>query len=128
MDADLTARDAPAAGATGATVGEACLRGDAALACAFRFLGKRWNAVVLGALSGGPAGFRELSRTIAGISDSVLSDRLADLTGAGLITRTVAPGPPVSVTYALSTRGRALMPALEQVARWAQEHMLDEAG
>jgi DNA-binding HxlR family transcriptional regulator len=107
-------------------VPEACLRGDAALARAFDFLGKRWNAVILGILSGGPTGFRELSRTIGRISDSVLSDRLAELTRAGLITRTVDEGPPVSVSYALTDGGKALMPALEQVSRWAQHHLAPE--
>jgi len=105
---------------------EACSRGDAALARAFVFLGKRWNAVVLGILSEGPAGFRQLSRAIGGISDSVLSDRLADLAQTGLIARTVDEGPPVSVSYALTDRGRALMPALEQIALWAQEHLIED--
>ena len=105
-------------------VSEACVRGDTALARAFVFLGKRWNGVVLGSLSSGPAGFRELSRAIDGISDSVLSDRLSDLVGAGLIARTVDEGPPVAVSYALTDRGTALMPALEQISLWAQEHLL----
>jgi DNA-binding HxlR family transcriptional regulator len=100
-----------------------CVRGDAALARAFQFLGKRWNGLVLGTLSAGPAGFSELSRAIGGISDSVLSDRLADLTQAGLITRAVEAGPPLAVSYALTERGQALMPALAQISRWAQEHM-----
>jgi DNA-binding HxlR family transcriptional regulator len=100
-----------------------CARSDAALGRAFQFLGKRWNAAVLGALSSGPAGFRELSRSIEGISDSVLSNRLGSLTEAGLLSRTVDPGPPVTVAYALTGRGRALMPALEQISRWAREHL-----
>ena len=79
--------------------------------------------MVLGRLSAGPAGFRELSRAIDGISDSVLSDRLSDLTAGGLIARTVDEGPPVTVSYALTDRGRALMPALEQIARWAEDHL-----
>jgi len=99
-----------------------CSRADAALARAFIFLGKRWNAVLLGVLRDGPAGFRELARELDGISDSVLSDRLTDLAAAGLISRTVVEGPPVSVSYALTDRGRALMPALAHVASWAREH------
>src|SRR5262245_50363245 len=98
---------------------EACVPAAEALARAFQFLGKRWNAVVLGHLSTGPAGFRELARAIDGISDSVLSDRLSDLTKGGLITRTVDEGPPLAVSYALTDRGRALMPALDQIAVWA---------
>jgi DNA-binding HxlR family transcriptional regulator len=100
-----------------------CARGDVALARAFQFLGKRWNAAVLGALSGGSAGFRELSRSIQGISDSVLSNRLASLTETGLISRTVEAGPPISVTYELTGPGFALMPALDQISQWAQVYL-----
>jgi DNA-binding HxlR family transcriptional regulator len=104
---------------------EACERSDEALARAFECLGKRWNALVLGNLRAGPAGFRELSRAIGRISDSVLSDRLSDLTAAGLIARTVDEGPPVTVSYSLTDRGQALMPALEQISLWASEYLVD---
>ena len=107
---------------------EACVRGDVALARAFVFLGKRWNAVVLGNLRAGPAGFRELSRATGGISDSVLSDRLSDLVGAGLIARTVDEGPPLAVSYALTDRGNALIPALAEISLWAQEHLPEDRG
>jgi len=100
-----------------------CQRGDAALARAFGFLGKRWNAVILGVLGDGRAGFRQLSRAIGPISDSVLSQRFAELAQAGLITRTVEGGPPVSVAYALTDCGKALLPALEQIARWSEEYL-----
>jgi DNA-binding HxlR family transcriptional regulator len=106
---------------------QACERGTAALGRAFEFLGKRWNGVLLGTLRNGPAGFRELSRAVDGISDSVLSDRLSDLAAAGLLTRTVDEGPPLAVSYALTDRGKALLPALQQITLWAQEHLEDPA-
>jgi DNA-binding HxlR family transcriptional regulator len=102
---------------------ESCGRSDAALARAFDLLGKRWTGVMLGTLSGGPTGFRALARAVEGISDSMLSDRLGALTNAGLLTRTVDEGPPVSVVYELTDAGRALLPALEQISRWAEEHL-----
>jgi DNA-binding HxlR family transcriptional regulator len=104
----------------------ACMRGDAALGRAFAILGKRWSGLVLGSLQPGPTGFRELSRTIGGVSDSVLSDRLSELTKAGLVARVVGEGPPVVVSYELTERGRALMPVLEQLSRWAQENLTAE--
>ena len=79
--------------------------------------------MVLGTLSGGPTGFRDLGRAVEGISDSVLSDRLSELGSAGLVTRTVREGPPLSVTYALTEAGRALLPALERISRWAEEYL-----
>jgi DNA-binding HxlR family transcriptional regulator len=102
---------------------ESCGRSDAALVRAFELLGKRWTGVVLGTLSGGATGFRALARAVEGISDSMLSDRLAALTNAGLVTRTVDEGPPVSVVYELTDAGRALLPALEQISRWAEDHL-----
>jgi DNA-binding HxlR family transcriptional regulator len=102
---------------------EACGRADGSLGRAFDLLGKRWTGLMLGTLSGGPAGFRALARSVEGISDSMLSDRLGELTDAGLVTRTVGEGPPLSVTYALTDAGRALLPALAQISRWAEEHL-----
>lgn len=98
---------------------------DAALARAFEFLGKRWNGVLLGTLIQGPAGFAELKRTL-GISDSMLSDRLAELTRAGLVARTVDTGPPVAVSYALTDSGLAVLPALNALTTWAQENLTAE--
>jgi DNA-binding HxlR family transcriptional regulator len=107
---------------TGGTA-EACESADAALVRAFELLGKRWTGVVLGTLRGGPAGFRALARAVEGISDSMLSERLGELVDAGLVSRTVRDGPPVSVTYELTDAGRALLPALEQITRWAEKHL-----
>jgi DNA-binding HxlR family transcriptional regulator len=106
-----------------AITAEECVAADASLVRAFDLLGKRWTGVLLGTLRGGQVGFRALARAVPGISDSVLSDRLGELTAAGLVARTVAEGPPVSVTYTLTKAGRALLPALEQIQRWAERHL-----
>lgn len=100
---------------------------DAALTRAFRFLGKRWNGLLLGTLMAGPMTFSQLRRAVDGISDSVLSDRLGELTSAGLVVRTVDEGPPVGVSYALTPQGRALMPALRELTAWASVHLTEDA-
>jgi DNA-binding HxlR family transcriptional regulator len=109
--------------APAATLADECVAADASLVRAFDLLGKRWTGVLLGTLRGGSVGFRALARAVPGISDSVLSDRLRELTEAGLLARTVEEGPPVSVTYALTKAGRALLPALDQIMRWAERHL-----
>jgi DNA-binding HxlR family transcriptional regulator len=96
---------------------------DQALARAFGFLGKRWNGILIGTLANGPAGFAQLERAVGGISASVLSERLGELGSAGLVVRSVEDGPPLAVTYALTDRGRALVPALVEIGRWADEHL-----
>jgi DNA-binding HxlR family transcriptional regulator len=102
---------------------EECERADDTLVRAFDLLGKRWTGVVLATLRGGPALFSALARAVDGISDSMLSERLSELTDAGLVTRTVAEGPPVSVAYELTRAGRALLPALAQISRWAEKYL-----
>ncbi len=96
---------------------------DAALARAFEFLGKRWNGVILGTLATGPAGFAVLRRAVAGISDSVLSERLSELAAAGLVQRSVDQGPPIAVEYALTSSGQALVPALDALTTWAANNL-----
>lgn len=101
--------------------GPAC---DAAISLAFTVLGKRWNGMILDALSGGSLSFVALKRTVTGISDAVLSDRLPELADAGLVTRDVDPGPPVTVAYALTPQGERLIPVLEQLGAWARENLV----
>jgi len=96
---------------------------DAALGRAFGLLGKRWNGLVVAVLGQGPLGFAELRRRIGRISDSVLSDRLAELGEAGLIERCVTDTRPPGVQYGLTPAGAALVPILEQVATWAGDHL-----
>ena len=96
---------------------------DERLSQAFALLGKRWSGVIVGLLLQGPARFAVLARTIPGISERVLSDRLAELASAGLVARTVLDGPPLGVVYELTESGRALGPGLLKLGEWADEYM-----
>jgi DNA-binding HxlR family transcriptional regulator len=96
---------------------------DAAVTLAFSVLGKRWNGMILSALGSGASSFVGLRRAVTGISDAVLSDRLAELAGAGLAIRSVDPGPPVAVSYELTDAGRRVLPVLDQLGAWARENL-----
>ncbi len=96
---------------------------------AFEVLGKRWTGVILGVLLGGPTGFAAIKREVGGITDSVLSDRLSELTELGLVERTVVTDTrPPGVQYALTEAGLAMQPALDQLATWAREHLAAPSG
>jgi DNA-binding HxlR family transcriptional regulator len=75
------------------------------LAAVFALLGKRWSGIVVGTLLSGPSRFTEISRQVSGISERMLSERLNELTTAGLIERRVLARPPVGVEYRLTPRG-----------------------
>jgi DNA-binding HxlR family transcriptional regulator len=53
----------------------------------------------------------------------MLSERLAELCDAGVVVRKVEEGPPLSFRYELCDAGRALLPALEQITRWAERYL-----
>jgi len=93
---------------------------------AFLFLGKRWNGLILAVLQHGAMGYAELRRSVPGISDSTLSDRLSELAQAGLIRRTVEEGPPTAVVYCLTPAGQALTPVLQELTTWAAENLSPE--
>ena len=114
---------APEDGLTCEQVEPGIVRCDAGLSQVFAILGKRWNGIIVGALSNGPASFSQLGRGVTGISDSVLSERLSGLAAAGIVTRVVDSGPPVAVTYALTPAGQALLPAMNELRDWAHRHL-----
>ena len=96
---------------------------DATVTLAFSILGKRWNGMILDVLGAGPLSFVGLRRAVDGISDAMLSDRLTELAEASLLSRHVDPGPPVTVTYALTPGGERLLPVLEQLGQWASANL-----
>ena len=99
---------------------------DTSVTLAFSILGKRWNGMIVSTLGRGPLSFAALRRSVDGISDAVLSDRLSELAEASLLARTVEPGPPVAVTYALTSSGERLLPILDQLGVWAHENLSGE--
>lgn len=104
-------------------VGDQARECDERLTQAFALLGKRWSGVILGLLLQGPAHFAVLARTVPGISERMLSDRLAELSEAGLIDRRVLDGPPLGVVYQLTESGRAMGPGLLKLGQWAEQYM-----
>ena len=91
---------------------------DCGLASALEVIGERWTLLVVRELLFGPKRFSDLVRGLPGMSQNVLSQRLRELTGAGLVERRRL-GPPVSgQVYELTERGAALRPVVIELARW----------
>ena len=104
-------------------MGDSCGQASEELTQVFALLGKRWSGLVVAVLTGGAARFAELRRAIPGISERMLSDRLSELAESGLVVREVLEGPPLGVSYHLTPAGMALRPAMEELSRWAHEHL-----
>ena len=87
---------------------------------AVELIGRRWTGAILRALCGGPRRFNEMLATIPGLSDRLLTERLRELEGQGIVGREVSPGPPVRVEYSLTERGAELEPTIRALAEWAE--------
>jgi DNA-binding HxlR family transcriptional regulator len=107
---------------------ETRLRGDVfSSACPTRQLldriADKWSTLILIVLGEGPARFNALKHRIDGVSQKMLSQTLKSLERDGLISRSVVPTVPISVTYAVTPLGRSLMAALQSMIDWAETRM-----
>jgi DNA-binding HxlR family transcriptional regulator len=85
----------------------------------FGRLGDRWTAVLLAVLGDRRMRFKDLHRSIDGISQRMLVVTLRHLERDGLMTRMIFPSVPPRVDYEISERGRSLKETLGPIATWA---------
>jgi len=83
----------------------------------------KWVTLVLCALRDEPQRYSQLARTIAGVSQKMLTQTLRSLERDGMLTRTVTATVPVTVTYELTELGRSLLVIIAGLKDWAETHM-----
>jgi DNA-binding HxlR family transcriptional regulator len=83
----------------------------------------KWVTLILVALAGGPLRYSDLGRIITGVSQKMLTQTLRTLERDGLVARAVTASVPVRVDYQLTPLGDSLMPAVNAVKAWAEEHI-----
>jgi DNA-binding HxlR family transcriptional regulator len=92
---------------------------------AIELIGRRWTgAIVAVLLERGTMRFSEISAAVPQLSDRLLSERMKQLEGRGLVVREVDEGPPVRVSYRLTNMGRALAPAVDELHVWARNWLV----
>ncbi|MBO0918154.1 winged helix-turn-helix transcriptional regulator [Streptomyces laculatispora] len=99
----------------------------------------KWVAVILAALGSDgphrpgvdhgdgprPMRYSELSRRLAGVSQKMLTQTLRSLEADGMVTRTVTPTVPVTVTYEITDLGLSLNRVMAGLKDWAESHMTE---
>ena len=76
--------------------------------------------LVIRDLAEGHSRFCELERSLAGISPRTLSLRLRALEEEGIVARKTFPEVPPRVEYALTEKGRALLPIIEDMREYGR--------
>jgi DNA-binding HxlR family transcriptional regulator len=80
----------------------------------------KWTLLVIRDLADGNQRFCELERSLQGISPRTLSLRLRALEEHGIVERNTYPEVPPRVEYALTDKGRALVPLIEDMRSYGR--------
>ena len=92
----------------------------------------KWTLLVLRDLADSSQRFCELERSLEGISPRTLSLRLRALEEQGVVERRTYPEVPPRVEYALTDKGKALVPLIEDMRaygrRWLPRDERETAG
>lgn len=102
--------------------GATCNRHLAAVRDSLYVIGGKWKLPIIIALLEGPLRFRELQRSLEGITPKVLSKELKELELNAFIVRTVYDTTPVTVEYRLTEYSRTLKPVLNALRTWGEKH------
>jgi DNA-binding HxlR family transcriptional regulator len=89
---------------------------------ALELLGGKWKPLILWRLSAGTLRFGQLQRVMPHVTPRMLTLQLRELESAGLVQRTIYPEVPPKVEYALTELGRSVIPVLESLGQWLQDH------
>jgi DNA-binding HxlR family transcriptional regulator len=73
----------------------------------------KWTLLIIRDLADSSLRFCELERSLDGISPRTLSLRLRALEEQGIVERQTFPEVPPRVTYALTDKGKALVPLID---------------
>jgi DNA-binding HxlR family transcriptional regulator len=86
-----------------------------------QLIGKAWAPHLVWYLENSPRRFSELKGDIRGISSKVLSSRLRELTGVGVLQRKALKTSPPTIEYELTSIGRELLPAIAAIVAVGQK-------
>ena len=81
----------------------------------------KWTLLLVRELAEGCSRFCELERSLVGISPRTLSLRLRALEEEGIVARSTFPAVPPRVEYALTDKGRALVPIIDSMRTYGSE-------
>lgn len=82
----------------------------------------KWKILILWYLRNETKRFNELQKSIYGITQKMLIQKLRELEDAGLVHREVFPVVPPKVEYSLTDYGKTLKPLLKMLFTWGENH------
>ena len=90
-------------------------------------IGKRWTLLVVRDLIDGEKRFSELMRSLQGVTPKMLSHRLNELEGFGIVKRTEFAEVPPRVEYSLTEKGMDLKRLIDDMSVFGDKWLSDDA-
>ena len=88
----------------------------------------KWTLLLVRDLAEGRSRFCELERSLNGISPRTLSLRLRALEEEGIVERQTFPEVPPRVEYALTDKGLALLPIIDDMRSYGRDWLNEDGG
>lgn len=85
-------------------------------------LGGKWRLLIINSICNGNRRFRDIQRSIPGITTRMLSRELKDMEANQLIKRTVTPATPVRVEYSETDYCLSFGAIILEMISWGQQH------
>ena len=85
-------------------------------------IGGKWRLPIMNSLCNGNTRFREIERSIPGITTRMLSKELKELELNGIISRTVQSSSPVLVEYKTTEYCKTFSTILLEMIKWGIAH------
>lgn len=86
------------------------------------FISDKWKVLILRDLLTGTKRFTELKKSLAPITQKMLTQQLRELERDGIVNRKVYPVVPPKVEYSLTSLGRTLKPVLDSMVEWGTSY------
>ncbi|GAB4022788.1 hypothetical protein GCM10028808_71360 [Spirosoma migulaei] len=85
-------------------------------------IGGKWKLPIINSICNGNRRFREIERSIPGITTRMLSRELKEMEANGLILRTVIPTMPVGVVYTSTDYCQSFGSIILEMINWGKQH------
>lgn len=85
-------------------------------------IGGKWRLPIINSICNGNRRFREIERSIPGITTRMLSKELKDMEMNKLITRKVTPDTPVLIEYESTEYCKTFGNIILEMIKWGKEH------
>jgi DNA-binding HxlR family transcriptional regulator len=85
-------------------------------------IGGKWRLPIINSICNGNKRFREIERSIPGITTRMLSRELKEMEANQLIKRTVIPSSPVVVEYTSTSYCRSFGDIILEMIKWGKAH------